>query len=217
MITDSKLQQDVQNAIGWEPSIHAAEIGVTAQDGVVTLSGTVDSYSKKLNAENATKKVKGVKAIAEDINVDYGISFKKNDTEVAKDIISAWKYNWQVPEDQIQAKVENGWAKLEGEVAWKYQEEAAQDAIKNLSGVKGISNLIKVKSESNDTSEKLDVEDALKRNWSINSKDIKVEVDHNNVKLRGTVHSLYQRDEANRLAWNAPGVKSVDNELAVIY
>lgn len=214
---NEELQQDVQNAIKWEPSIHAAGIGVTAKDGVITLSGTVNSYSKKISAENAAKKVAGVKTVAEDITIDYGHSFTKTDTEIANEILNAWKYNWEVPKDKIKLKVENGWAKLEGEVAWKYQEEAARDAIRNLPGIKGITNRIKVKSESKNALERKEVEGALKRNWSINAKDVKVEVDHNKVKLTGLVHSLYQKDEAGRLAWNASGVCSVDNELAVIY
>lgn len=216
MISNLELQKNVQNAIRWEPSMHAAEIGVTAKDGVVTLSGSVNSYSKKLEAENAAKKVKGVKAIAEDITIDYGNSFKKNDTEIAQDIIDTWEHNWEVPQDKIKVKVEDGWVKLEGDVSWKFQEEASHDAIKNLSGVKGVVNLIKVKSKLDDITEKVDVENALERNWSINAKDVKVEAKQNKVKLKGTVHSLYQKDEAGRLAWNAPGVRFVDNELAVI-
>ena len=216
MKTNSELQRNVQNAIKWEPSMHAAEIGVTAKDGVVTLSGTVNSYSKKINAERAAKNVVGVKAVAVNITINYGGSFRKNDTEIASDILGALKHNWEVPEDRIKVKVEDGWVKLEGEVPWKYQEEAITKAIRNLSGVKGITNLIEIKSESKDILEKKDIQSALKRNWSINSKDIKVEVNHNNVKLAGLVNSLYQKEEAGRLAWNTPGVRSVDNELEVI-
>ena len=216
MKTDLKLQKDVQKAISWEPSMHAAEIGVTAKDGVITLSGIVNSYSKKINAENAAKKIAGVKAVAENIIIDYGHSFTKSDTEIAKDILKAWEFNWEVPEDKIQVKVEDGWVSLTGEVAWKYQEEAAKNAITNLSGVKGVSNFIKIKSESKDVIEQKAVESALSRDWSIDSNDIKVEVTQNRVKLTGIVHSIYQKDEAGRLAWNAPGVRSVDNELAVI-
>ncbi|MDP4665695.1 MAG: BON domain-containing protein [Flavobacteriaceae bacterium] len=217
MKSNEELQKDVQNAIKWEPYMNAAEIGVTAKDGVVTLSGTVDSYSKKINAERAAKNVVGVKAVAEDIEINYGASHKQNDTDIATSVMSAWKYNWNVPEDRIKVKVEDGWVKLEGEVPWKYQADAAKNSINNIDGVRGVSNLIKVKSESKDTLEKKDVENALKRNWSINSKDVKVEVNHNKVKLTGLVHSLYQKEEAGRLAWNAPGVWSVENELAVIY
>lgn len=218
MKNNSELQKDVQNAIKWEPNMHAAEIGVTAKDGVVTLTGTVDSYSKKLNAERAAKKVRGVRAVAENIDIDYGhFSFKKNDTEIATDILNAWKYNLEIPTGQISIKVEEGWVKLEGEVGWKYQELAAKNTIKNLSGVKGVTNLVIVKPQTKDLLEQTDVEKALARSWAINGKDIKVEVDQNKVKLSGLVHSLYQKEEAGRLAWNAPGVNSVDNELAVIY
>lgn len=217
MKSNLKLQQDVQNAILWEPSMHAAEIGVTAKDGVVTLSGIVNSYSKKLTAENAAKKVKGVKAVAEEITIDYGYSFKKSDTELAQNILHAWKFHWEVPEDELQVKVEDGWVTLSGEVTWKYQETAAINSIKHLSGVQGVSSLILIKSKSNDYIEKESLEGALGRNWSINSKDVKVEVAKNKVKLTGIVHSLYQKDEATRLAWNTPGIASVDNQLAIIY
>lgn len=131
MENNAKLQADVQNAIKWEPSMHAAEIGVTAKDGVVTLSGTVDSYYKKINIENAAKSVIGVKAIAENIIVDYGNSTKKNDTEIATEVLNAWKLNWDVPEDKLQVKVDDSWVNLEGEVAWNYQKEASKCAFKN--------------------------------------------------------------------------------------
>lgn len=217
MKSNEQLQADVQKAIKWEPSMRAAEIGVTAKDGVITLSGTVNSYSKKMDAENAAKRVQGVQAVAEDIVVDHGATFKKNDTELAADILNAWKYNWEVPDNKIQVRVEDGWVKLEGEVDWKFQEEASKDAIKNLYGVKGVTNLIRIKSSNKSLIEKHEVESALLRNWSINSKDVKVDVKNNNVKLTGLVRSLYQKEEAGRLAWNAPGVCSVENELAVIY
>jgi len=217
MKSNSELQKNVQDAIKWEPSMHAAEIGVTAKDGIITLSGTVDNYSKKINAENAAKNVVGVKAVAEEIIVDYGHSFKKNDTEIAKEVLDAWKYNWQVPENKLKVQVEEGWVKLEGEVSWNFQKEASKNAINHLPGVKGVTNLIKVKSQSEDILEKKSVEASLARNWSINSNDIKVDVQQNKVKLTGKVNSIYQKEEAGRLAWNAPGVWSVDNELAVIY
>lgn len=216
MKTNEELQKDIQIAIKWEPTMHAAEIGVTAKEGVVTLSGTVDSYTKKINAERAAKNVIGVKAIAEDIIINYSTTFSKNDTEIANEVIDAWKTNLEVPNDKIKLKVENGWVKLDGTVAWNYQKEASQKAIENLRGVKGVTNLINVKADSNDSIEKDAVQAALKRNWTINSNDVKVEVMNNKVKLTGLVHSLYQKEEAGRLAWNAPGVCTVENELAVI-
>jgi osmotically-inducible protein OsmY len=214
--SNEDLQKDVQNAIKWEPLLNAAEIGVTAKDGVITLSGSVDSYTKKTEVENATKNVTGVKAIAGAIEVIFGSSFKKNDTEVANEIMNAWKWNWEIPNEDLKVRVENGWVTLDGEVEWNYQKEAAKKAVENLTGVKGVSNDITVKSETTEAIEKSAVESALSRSWAINSHDVKVDVIGNRVKLTGTVHSLYQKDEAARLAWNAPGVWSVDNELAVI-
>lgn len=215
--TDLELQQDVQDAIKWEPFMRATKIGVTTKDGVVTLSGTVDSYAKKLHAERATKNVRGVRALAENIVVEHGNSIQEDSTEIAKRILEAWKYSWNVPETSIKVKVEDGWVKLEGEVHWKYQEEAAVNTIKDLSGVKGVTNLIIIKSELKDAVEKKEVINSLRRNWSIDSRDVKVEVKRDKVKLTGMVHSLYQKEEAGRLAWNTPGVRLVENDLSVVY
>lgn len=215
MKTNSDLQKDVQNAINWESNINATKIGVTAKDGIITLSGTVDSYSKKLHVERVVKNVAGVKAVVEDITIDLGGFLYKTDTNLANDILKAWSYDIEVPDDKIKVTVENGWVKLEGEVPWKYQAEASKNTIKNLLGVKGVTNLITVKSESQDSLEQKDVVRALDRNWAINAKDITVKVNKNRVELSGLVHSLYQKEEAERLAWNTPGVWSVKNNLAV--
>lgn len=184
---------------------------------MVTLSGTVNSYAKKVNAENAAKKVKGVKVIAEDITVDFGNEFIKDDTKIAKNILKAYKHNNQILDDDVTLKVENGWVNLAGKVAWKYQKDALQDTIKNLSGIKEVNNLVNVESESIDSLEQKDIENALSRNWSIDARGIKVAVKNNSVKLTGLVHSLYQKEEADRLAWNTKGVWTVDNELTVSY
>ncbi|MFD2146179.1 BON domain-containing protein [Mucilaginibacter antarcticus] len=138
MKTNQELQKDVQDAIRWEPLLNAAEIGVTAKDGVITLTGTVDTYYKKVEAETAAKNVAGVKAVAEEIVIKYGDYGKKNDTEIANEVLNAWKWNWEVPEEKIKVKVENGWVTLEGELQWNYQREAAKKAINNLSGVLGL-------------------------------------------------------------------------------
>ncbi|MEO8086535.1 MAG: BON domain-containing protein [Bacteroidota bacterium] len=213
--SNEDLQKDVLNAIKWEPLLNAAEIGVTAKDGVITLTGVVDSYSKKVEAENAAKNVIGVKAVAEEIEVNYGGSFKKNDTEIASEVMNSWKWNWNVPNDKIKVKVESGWVTLEGELQWNYQKDAAKKAVENLTGVKGVSNNITLKSETKDAIEKSDVEAALARNWSLGNIDINVEVSGNRATLTGAVNSIYQKEEAGRLAFNAPGVWSVDNELVV--
>lgn len=217
MKSNEELQQDVLKAIQWEPLMHAAEIGVTAKDSIVTLSGMVDSYSKKINAEKAAKNVSGVKAVAEYITVNYGNSFTENDTEIAKEVLDSWKTNMSVPDQKVAVKVENGWLTLDGEVEWYFQKETAGKSLVNLLGVKGVNNQITVKSNTKDSIEQKDVEQALNRSWAINPLDIKVAVKNNIVKLTGIVQAIYQKEEAGRLAWNAPGVSSVENDLAVIY
>lgn len=217
MKNNEGLQKDVQDAIKWEPLLNAAEIGVTVKDGVVTLTGTVDSYIKKTEAEDAAKKVTGVKAVVENIEVKFGDWGPKTDDEVAREVLNAFKWSWQVPNDKITVKVEKGWVTLQGELNWQYQKEAAKSAIKNLLGVKGIINNITVKSDVDDEIEKHDIESAIRRNWAINEDNVHVKVSGNRVTLTGTVGSIYQKDEVQRIAWNAPGVWHVDNELLVEY
>ena len=217
MKSNEDLQNDVQEAIKWEPLLSAAEIGVTVKDGVVTLTGTVDSFLKKSEAEDAAKNVLGVKAVVEKIEIKFRGIGKTSDGEIANEILNAYKWNWEIPNDKIKVKVENGWVTLDGELQWNYQRQAAITAIKNLIGVKGVSNCIKIKSETHDEIEKKDIESALKRNWSIDDEDIAVKVSGTKVTLNGTVNSWYQKDEAGRIAWSAPGVWAVDNELIVQY
>lgn len=217
MKNNADLQLDVQNAIKWEPLLHAAEIGVTAKDGVVSLTGFVDSYAKKMEAENATKKVIGVKAIVENIEVRFANSWSKTDAEIAKEVLVALAANWSVPDDNVTVKVENGWVTLDGELHWNYQKEAAKSAIHYLAGVKGVSNNIKIQSETAEEIEKSDVENALKRSWSLDDSDIDVSVSGKTVTLEGTVDSWYQKEEAGRIAWKTPGIWFVENELEVDY
>ncbi len=217
MKTNQDLQKDVQDALKWEPLLNAAEIGVTVKDGVITLTGTVDSYAKKLEAEDAAKNVAGVKVVAEEIVIKYGNTGSRTDTEIATEILNAWKWNWEVPADKIKAKVEHGWVTLDGELEWNYQRVAAKTAIKNIAGVLDVNNNIKIKSETHDLIEKQDIEFALQRNSSIDDLDIHVDVAGNNVTLKGSVNSYYAKDEAEQIAWNAPGVWTVDNELVIEY
>jgi osmotically-inducible protein OsmY len=217
MKTNQDLQNDVQDAIKWEPLLNAAEIGVIAKDGVITLTGTVDSYAKKLEAEYAAKNVSGVKAIAEEIVIRYGDDGKKSDAEIANEVLKAWKWKWEVPQDKINVKVEHGWVTLEGELEWHYQREAAKTAIKNLTGVMGVIDRIKIISSTQDYIEKAAIKSALERNSSIDELGIRVDVEGSKVTLAGTVNSYYAKDEAEQIAWNAPGVRTVENDLVIEY
>jgi osmotically-inducible protein OsmY len=215
MKSNAELQQDVQDAIKWQPLLNAAEIGVTAKDGVVSLTGVVDSYVKKTEAEDAARNVAGVRALIEKIEVKFSGSYSKTNSDIATEVLNALRTRWDVPKDIIKVKVEAGWITLTGELGWNYQKEAAEDAIKNLAGVTGVTNDITIKSESMESVEKADIENALKRNWAFYDNRIQVQVADHIATLTGTVDSLYQKNEASSIAWNAPGVWTVDNELVV--
>lgn len=217
MKTNSELQKDVQDAIKWEPLLNAAEIGVTVKDGVVSLTGIVDCYAKKIEAENAAKKVVGVKALVENIKIKFPNSWLKTDAEVANEVLAALKSNLMIPDERLKVSVEEGWVTLEGNLPWNYQRVAAKNAVHLLMGVKGVTNNIKIKSERRDAIEQIDVENALARSLSLDARDIKVEVKGTTVTLMGTVNSWYQKEEAARIAWNTPGIWFVNNELAVDY
>ena len=196
MKSNQELQADVQNAIKWEPLLNAAEIGVTAKDGVVCLTGIVDSYPKKIEAENAAKKVIGVKALVEEIVVKFPSSWSKTNEEIAKEVLTTLEANWSVPKEKVTIKVQDGWVTLDGELPWNYQKEAAKNSINQLSGVKGVINNIKIKSNSHDLIEQEDVENAIGRSFSIDDCDISVSVSGTTVTLTGTVDSFYQKEEA---------------------
>jgi len=197
--------------------LNAAEIGVIAKDGVVSLTGVVDSYAKKMEAENAAKRVIGVKALVEKIEVKFPNDWSKTDAEIANEVLSALKSNWSVPNDKVTVKVEDGWVTLGGELPWNYQKEAAKNAVNFLMGVKGVTNNIKIKSETQDAIEKMDVENAIGRSWSLDDNDINVAVSGTTVTLTGTVRSWYQKEEAGRIAWKTPGIWHVKNDLVIDY
>jgi osmotically-inducible protein OsmY len=218
MKTDSQLQQDVIAELKWEPLLREAEIGVSVKSGIVTLTGTVDNYAKKTEAEDAVKRVAGVNAVVERILVKYlSDSAKKDDADIAAEIVSALRWSWEVPANSIKARVEKGWVTLDGEVEWNSQRDAAQTAVTNLLGVSGVTNSIRIRSRPEDILEKATIDSALRRNWSVADQEISVGVSGHKATLTGTVDSLYQRDEAGRIAWNAPGVWNVENDLVVAY
>jgi osmotically-inducible protein OsmY len=215
MKSNEQLQKEVQEALKWEPQLHAAEIGVTVHDGIVTLTGTVDNYTKKLEAEDAAKNVAGVRAIVEKIEVKYPNSEIKTDEDIAAGVLTALRESFNVPSERIKVEVEDSWVTLHGDVSWNYQREAAKRAINDLPGVRGVFNNIKIRSEHKVELEKKLIEKALRRHWSINADDIHVEVSGTKVILSGKVTSMYQKEEAGKIAWKIPGVWSVDNNLVV--
>mgnify|MGYP003669057072 FL=1 len=177
MKTDSQIKEDVLDELKWQPNIDETQIGVIVENGVVTLSGVVNDYSKKIAAEKAAKSVRGVRAVAEDIEVMYGDTYKKTDKEIAKTVVHALEWNASVPDDKISIKVEDGWVYLSGEVQWSYQRNAAKKAIENVLGVKYVANNITLKQTVKATDIKEKIKKAFERAANIDAKNISVEVD----------------------------------------
>jgi len=215
MRTDAQIKQDVLDELAWQPNIDETQIGVIVEDGVVTLSGVVDEYSKKVAAEKATKKVAGVKAVAEDIEVKYGDDFKKTDKEIAKVAVNALEWNSSIPKEKIMVKVEDGYIYLTGQVPWEYQKSAAKNTVLNLMGVKGVINNIIIESNVKPSEVKDSIKKAYKRSANIGANKINIDIDGHIVKLTGTVSSIKEKEDAGKAAFYAPGVTQVKNHLKV--
>ncbi|MDO8631959.1 MAG: BON domain-containing protein [Phycisphaerales bacterium] len=213
---DRDLQQHVQDALDWEPSIDPMDIGVSAENGVVTLRGDVKSYWEKATAERVALRVYGVKAVANDVNVRLGDAKKRTDTEIAQAAVSALLWNTVVPDEKVTVSVSDGWVTLKGQVNWEYQRAAAAAAVRDLTGVRGVTNAIAVKPHVNAVDVKSKIEGALTRSAEVDARRINVAVTDGKVILSGNVHSWFERDEARRAAWAAPGVKDVDDRIAVV-
>jgi|694.fasta_scaffold18310_8 osmotically-inducible protein OsmY len=215
MKTDAEIQKDVIDELKWEPFLNASEIGVAVKNGIVTLSGIVDSYSKKLSAEKATKRVSGVKAIAEDIQIGISPSYSKTDAEIAEAVLNALKWHTPVKEEKIKIKVEDGIIRLDGEVDWEYQKNNAKIAIEHLAGVRGVNNFITVKPRAMAADVTKKIVSAFHRSATIDANGISVDVQGNKVILRGKVRSIAEKEDAEFAAWNAPGVLILENKLVV--
>lgn len=212
---NTKLQHDVLAELEWEPSLDASQIGVTANDGVVTLTGFVSSYADKMTAERVAKRIFGVKALASDIEVKLLGRAERNDSDIATAAVNALRWETNVPDDRIKITVRQGWVTLEGEVEWQYQKEAAQRVVHNLIGVRGVSDLVKLKARVQAKDVKDKIEAAFKRSAEIDARRVFVEAKDGKVILTGRVHSWAEHDEAQQAAWAAPGVTAVENDITV--
>jgi osmotically-inducible protein OsmY len=218
MKTDKQIQQDVIAELGWEPSVNAAHIGVEVSNGVVTLAGHVGSYTEKFNAERAAQRVAGVKALAVEMDVKLaGSTAKLTDAEIAQAVENVLQWATYFPSDTIKVKVEKGWITLSGEVEWEYQRQTASDAVRQLSGVTGVTNTIAIEPSVSKTVVKSDIEAALKRRARTDAQKISVEVQGSDVTLTGAVHSWSERELARDSAWNSPGVRNVVDKMTVSY
>ena len=215
MKNDNQIQKDVMDQLKWEPFLHSSEIGVAVKNGVVTLSGIVDTYPKKLAAEKAAKKVSGVKAIAEDIQIGVSPAYNKTDAEIAEAALNALKWHTAVQEEKIKMKVENGVITLDGEVEWEFQRSTAKSAIENLTGVRAVYNFITVKPRVTPSGIQEKIKAAFERSATIDAKEVAVDVVGSKVILSGTVRSIAEKEDAENAAWYASGVTTVDSKLQV--
>ncbi|QHS58164.1 BON domain-containing protein [Chitinophaga agri] len=215
MKTDLQLQQDVQDELFWDPTLESSEIGVSVNDGVVTLSGTVNSYTKKLAAEKAAKRVKDVKAVAMEIDIHFFNGEGKTDLDIAHAALNALSWSTVVPKDRVTIKVEDAWITLEGELEWQYQKQAAENLTKDLLGVKGITNLIRLKPAPAQNVVKETIKKALERSAEVEASSINIITEGHRVTLRGKVRSWGERREVENAVWSTPGVTDVKDELVI--
>lgn len=217
MKSDADIKRDVQNELQWEPSLDEREIGVNVQDGVVTLVGRVVHFADKYTAEEVVKRVSGVRAIANEIEVTIPKAGERSDTDIASAAANSLRWNVSFGASDIKAVVRHGWITLSGQVPYGYQKSAAEGAVRYLRGVTGITNEITVKPSVKMADVKDKIQSAFERQAMLDAKDIDIDLDGSAVTLKGHVHSYREKDDAARAAWSAPGVAKVENKLQVEY
>ncbi|MET0373389.1 MAG: BON domain-containing protein [Rhizorhabdus sp.] len=216
MTTDTDIRRDVEAELHWDPDIDATDIAVAVKDGVVTLTGFVRSYGQKYEAEREAKTIKGVRGVANDIEVKLPALNERPDPDIARDAVEALTRELPYSSQHIKVTVRNGWITLEGAVEWRFQSQRAEDALRRVKGLKGVTNLVKVEPRTSPAEVRAKIEDALTRSAQLDAQKITVEADGGKVILRGTVRSWVERQEAERAAWRAPGVSHVDNRITIL-
>lgn len=215
MKTDSEIERDVKTELGWNPDLNSTDIAISVKNGVVTLAGFVPRYIDKYEAEKAAKRVSGVLAVANDIEIRLPAIDQRPDPEIARDAVAAIKNQLPFSYEQIKAVVRNGWVTLEGDVEWQHQRQTAERAVRPLKGVKGIINDVKIKPRVEPSDIKQKIQEAFRRSAEVDANQIIVETSGGEVILKGKVRSWVERDEAERVAWRAPGVTKVEDRIVV--
>jgi osmotically-inducible protein OsmY len=215
MKSDSEIERDVREELKWDPDLDAEDIAVSVKNGVVTLAGFTKSYTDRLEAEAAAKRVAGVLAVANDIEVRLPAIDQRPDPDIARDAVAAMKSALPISYDRIKAIVKGGWITLEGAVEWQYQKSTAETAVRKVKGVKGVTNVITVKPKVEPSELQRKIMEAFKRNAEVDANRITVEANGSEVILKGTVRSWIEREEAERVAWSAPGITKVEDRIVV--
>ncbi len=215
MKSDEELERDVRDEFKWDPVLDADDIAISVKNGVVTLAGFVKRYSDRLEAEVAAKRVAGVKAVANDIEVRLPAIDQRPDPDIARDAVAALKTELPISYDRIKVVVRDGWVTLEGAVEWQYQKTTAENAVRKVKGVKGVTNVVTVKPKVEPSELKRKIMEAFKRNAEVDANRITVEANGSEVILKGTVRSWIEREEAERVAWSAPGITRVEDRIVV--
>jgi osmotically-inducible protein OsmY len=216
MKSDSQLQHDVLHELRWDPRVGDVEIGIAVKDGVVTLSGYVDTYAQRTAAERAVQRVGGVRAVAEELKVRLPDNLERPDSDIAHQVARALSWHSEVPGDQVKARVENGWVWLEGQVDWEFQRQAAERAVRYLAGVRGVTSAVRIRKHATSRDVAKQIKTALHRGVEADARSIAIETRGGRVTLRGTVRSLAERKDAERAAWGTQGVTAVEDRLVVV-